>query len=794
MISNHPPVWPDYLENELWAKSAAKGVDGAPESLARHTWLVLERLADFINLRSDLPARFGTPELWNILYWATFLHDFGKVMPAFQRLLRADATARKEWGSHRHELFSLAFVDWVAPGFTAEQLAWVVAAIVSHHRDKDAILRLYPTPEPGELDPLVEPLSGIPEHHVTGLYQWLATCGWAWAQHFELDQLGVLPIPFSDELPPFTASDAAKLMRSRLRQYRRLAPPRQAAGHDDRTALIFLRGMILSADHSGSAHAENLPRVTLSSQQVLGKRKLTLYDHQKSAAKTTGSTLLIAPTGAGKTEAALLWAARQAAESNTPRLFYTLPYQASMNAMVRRLAETFGRGHVGLQHGRALLATYRWLMEEGEQPENAGKVARERQNLAGLHYPPVRVFSPYQMLKAMYRLKGYEAQLADYHDGLFIFDEIHAYDVQRLALILCTITYLRRYYNARFFIMSATFPTLIRQWLQEALGETPCLTTTPELFAKFQRHCIRLVEGEVVDQANIDLIRSAAVNESKSVLVVCNVVARAQDVYETISEPLASAGIETVLLHGRFNMRDRLKKEEIIRERTGADISGTSPIVVVATQAVEVSLDIDLDTIFSEPAPLEALVQRFGRVNRRGKKGLTDVHVFTSPTDGQGIYDERLIAGTLRVLTRENGNQIDESAVGKWLDEIYSGEVEEEWRKTYAETAAEFDEAVVQSLRPFQSDRMIESRFDELFDGTEVLPDTYLTEYESLQEQGHRLEASELLVPISYSQLARIKRKGRTWSETGEWPIPVDIPYSEDRGLDLSVLVEEENR
>ncbi len=548
--------------------------------------------------------------------------------------------------------------------------------------------------------------------------------------------------------------------------------------------------MILSADHSGSAHAEPLPRVTLTRDKILQGRDLTLYDHQLAAGATPGSALLVAPTGTGKTEAALLWAARQAADSNAPRLFYTLPYQASMNAMQRRLAETFGNGYVQIQHGRALLATYRWLMEEGESPQNAAQVARDRANLARLHYPPVRVFSPYQMLKGMYRLKGYEAQLTDYHDGLFIFDEIHAYEVKRLALILRTITYLRRHYNARFLVMSATFPTLIREWLAEALGETPTITAAPALYAEFQRHCIRLVEGHALDEANLARIRADAL-AGKSVLVVCNVVARAQKVYDILREPLEKRGVKVILLHGRFNMRDRSQKEQDIGRRTGANSAEKGPTVLVATQAVEVSLDIDLDTLYSEAAPLEALVQRFGRVNRRGEKGIADVHIFTTPPDEQKkIYDPLLVERTLALLACHNGQQVDESAIGGWLDEIYEGEVADKWRKEYADTAQEFDAAVVDTLRPFQSDRGIEAQFDELFDGMEVLPEGDQEEYENLVKAGKAIQAGELLVPLSYRQYAQIKRARKAWPlrEDKPWPMVVDVPYTPEQGLDLSDL------
>ena len=80
---------------------------------------------------------------------------------------------------------------------------------------------------------------------------------------------------------------------------------------------------------------------------------------------------------------------------------------------------------------------------------------------------------------------------------------------------------------------------------------------------------------------------------------------------------LEADGIPVELLHGRFNVRDRLAKEKFVRSVAGSKSQHRRGIVLVATQVVEVSLDIDLDTIYSDPAPLEALVQRFGRINRR---------------------------------------------------------------------------------------------------------------------------------------------------------------------------------
>lgn len=807
--------WPHDLETVLLAKSADKGAGGNPESLAEHTWQVLSRLKEFIWLRPNLPHQLNQPRLWHCLYWATFLHDFGKAMPGFQGVLRKNANLKEQWGSNRHEVFSLAFLDWITTGLTAEERTWTAAAIVSHHRDQDQVKSLYPAQDDmDDRDPLLKHLELLPHPHILGLYHWLVDCSWAWAQQLQLDQVGVEPVEFAN-LPedPF-APYAVRKIRYWLDEYYDLVErlERRKFAHLS-IPLLVLRGSLINADHSASAHAGVLPQVQFVAQDVLaavnkGREKAITWDnffaHQIEAGNTKGSALLIAPTGSGKTEAALLWAAQQKADHfNPPRLFYTLPYQASMNAMDGRLKELFDANKaqdemskVGLQHGRALLAMYRVLMERDEDPKKAQQVAKWQKNLGKLNYPPVRVFSPYQMLKAMYRLKGYEAQLTDYHNALFVFDEIHAYEPKRLALILKSIDYLRRYYNARFFVMSATFPTLIKSWLQEALGETAEIRATPSLFEQFQRHHLDVIEGELLELAHLERITADA-RARKSVLVVCNRVDNAQAVYGFLKKELTEDKIEIELLHGRFNQIDRLKKESLVRDCTGSKSLNRQPIVLVATQVVEVSLDIDLDTIYTEPAPLEALIQRFGRINRgrkmkdeHGYKALADVHVFTKPDDGQMIYDEKLIKGTLQVLRRENSKPIDESLVGQWLDEIYEGEVEQKWRDDFNKHAKEFEETVIRGLRPFQSDHTLEEGFDKLFDGVEVLPMGLENEFLDAKEQNW-IEANQFLVPIRWGQYARLKNEGRIRkSEDGRLYI-ADAYYDSDSGLDLKLNAKE---
>lgn len=778
--------WPDWLD-DVWAKSADKGAGERPESLAQHTWYVLQRLAEFIRLRPDLPQFLGVPRLWHILFWAAFLHDFGKATEGFQAMLRPGG---ERW-PHRHEVLSLAFLDWIVGGFTPDEQPWVVAAIVSHHKDAAEIQQLYAPPDEPDDDQLIARVAELEKTTLQGLWRWLAECPSAWIGDLGLGEMSIsLPtLPDLDSAVMMVQRQGVVRIRYWLKVYRRFV--RHIEQSDEKPLILgalALRGHLINADHSASAHVGPLPRVHFSANAILTGQNVSrhqLRKHQRDAEKVDGSALLIAPTGSGKTEAALLWAARQAAISGgLPRLFYTLPYQASMNAMKLRLEKSFpGENEVGLQHGRSLLTLYRTLMEkEDYSPKAAAFHARHARDLVRLNYPPVRVFSPYQMLKGMYRLKGYEAMLTDYHGAAFIFDEIHAYEVKRLAMILKTIEYLARNYDVRFMVMSATFPTLIKRWLNEALDSPVEITADQALFDDFQRHCLVLLNGELLSDEGLTRIADEA-RSGKSVLVVCNLVDRAQTVWRELHTRLAESNITVELLHGRFNVRDRLAKESLVRDATGSASEKRRPIVLVATQAVEVSLDIDLDTIYTDPAPLEALIQRFGRINRRGRQdSLAPVHVYRHPDDGQGIYDQELVERTLRILKREQDRPIQESKVGAWLDEIYTGELAERWQRKYTESAEEFEATCVRTLHAFSADEALEKLFYRAFDGIEVLPESLYGEYESLREN-EPIRTRELMVPISWRRYHALANEGRVLSHEEKGPYIVKAPYNSQVGL-----------
>jgi CRISPR-associated endonuclease/helicase Cas3 len=779
------PLWPDWLEEVLWAKSSSKGESGHAETLARHTWHVLERLADVISLRPGLPEAIGFPSLWNCLFWACFLHDFGKAARGFQELLRGGP----RW-PHRHEVLSLAFLDWLSDAASDEELRWIAAAIVSHHKDADVIGRMYMDPRDPDEDPLAARVEEIDDGAIIGLWRWLNECPASWIEALGLRDVGIrLPaLPSQTDALRNIREHGAMRIRYWLRIYRKWL---KNLNHSDERRLVIgtlaLRGYMISSDHLASAHMGKSPApLPARPADLLARLEInesTLYPHQKACAATRGSAVLIAPTGSGKTESALLWACAQAEGGQpVPRLFYTLPYQASMNAMYDRLNERAFPDQVGLEHSRSILALYRHWLDEDYTPQQAARAARWTKNLVRLNYFPVRVLSPYQILKAFYRLKSYEASLSDFFNAAFILDEVHAYEPDRLAMILGAVEFLRKHFGARFFVMSATLPGLLQSQLSNALGEYTFIRATPELFARFRRHQLQLINGDLLTEHWLEHI-AEVIESGQSVLICCNTVKRAQQAYMEMKYRLGNR-TEVILLHSRLNSKDRLRKEIIVREATGSQSRGRKPIVLVATQVVEVSLDIDLDVIYTDPAPLEALIQRFGRINRRRLKGRAPVCVFTEPSDGQGIYDKDLVQAALRVLSENADQMIDEERISDWLNEVYQETIAQRWSSRYQQAFDEFKESCLSTLRAFESDEQLEEAFYQAFDSIEVLPADLEPEYRRLIED-QPLEALQLLVPLRWVQFSRLRDAGKAYKIDPNWTWVVEANYSEDFGLML---------
>jgi CRISPR-associated endonuclease/helicase Cas3 len=822
-MTNIPDELTPACVDSLKAKSA--DATGYRQTLAEHTWAVLSRLTDQYRLRSYSTASHFGDRIWPQMYYACFLHDFGKAATEFQERLEVNPS-ENQWskGKHRHEVLSLAFVNWLFPSDHPDRLP-VICAIASHHKDVEQIWAKYGSPgrsreQRHRVEWLVRQIDAPTEQH---LWHWLANYVERWREAFGLPSLAE---PLAMHYIPISADTICQALdecSDYLLRYEDIIPVLDNLVDD-----ILVRGLILTADHAASAGTGRFPDMPLTREialRPLASRHLTPRGHQAEVEKTpVGSTILIAPTGSGKTEAALLWAAYQHWLRRAARLFYTLPYQASMNAMYTRLLDRFfgydsaaiASGQceeVTIQHSRALLKFYQDLMALDESsPKEARQMAKWLRNRTQLNYHPIQVFSPYQMLKAAYGLKGYETLLVDYTDALFIFDEIHAYEPKRLALIITLMEWLAEHFGARFLVMTATLPPPVQLQLQRALdvAEEEVIRATDEEFVRSRRHTVEMIDGRLEEHILAQVRADWAAG--RAVLICLNRVADAQRVYRLLKQEMKlKPGEDIVLLHSRFNGQDRSRKEAILLNRAGVGKrQPDSPaFITVATQVVEVSLDVDFDTIYTDPAPLEALLQRFGRVNR-GRRAVDDgslplcpVHVFRLPNStGSGDaflpYSEIMVRRSLEVLEAYCGGSraVDESLVTEMLGEIYQGEIADAWQAEYAKSAQEFREVILDGIKPFYATPPdSQERFYKMFEGIEVLPVDRQAEYDDALEELGYLDATRYLVNISIRQYAEFRGYGRIVPARaqGEYVDHIDAPYDEEFGLDLDAARHEEH-
>jgi CRISPR-associated endonuclease/helicase Cas3 len=678
----------------------------------------------------------------------------------------------------------------------------VATAVATHHRPlsegRGSLNALYGSVKLDQLRALLGRVDAQTAEVLTG---WLAVT---------LDHTGLQPQTQSATPAPDVVDLAYHLLDEVLTEWDYPVLP------DIGLAAVLLQGAVTLADHMSSAHG------SLHTHQPFGmgfRQRLTglfeeqgrrLHDHQIRCAETDGHLLLRAPTGSGKTEAGLLWAARQVttiatATGGTPRVFFTLPYLASINAMADRLGNLLqDKEMTGVAHSRA--ASYHLSVaiaaEDSEEGEDhrivAARKAVSRAAATRLFQETVRVGTPYQLLRGALAGPVHAGTLIDSANSVFVLDELHAYDAKRLGFILATARLWERV-GGRIAVLSATLPDALAGLVRETLNND-VVTVNAEADLTPARHRLRIRDRHLTDPAAV-AEASLRLSEDQSVLIVANNVAHAQDLFEQLS-PIACAlrGPDTaMLLHSRFRRRDRSRIEKAIRARFGTSTAGRVadrlPGLVVATQVVEVSLDVDFDVLFTAAAPLEALLQRFGRVNRLGQRPPASVVVHLpsyGPRRGEpgsdyadGVYPREPVELAWNILLDHNGASVDEVQATRWLDQIYTTAWGQQWRTDVQDYQEQFDKAFLSFAHPFQSRDHVAEKFDEMFDGTEaILIDDQDAYAEALAmadgRAAGRLIADDYLIPMPAwaGNLARYERSYGVRVVDGE--------YDPDRGL-LSV-------
>ena len=333
------------------------------------------------------------------------------------------------------------------------------------------------------------------------------------------------------------------------------------------------------------------------------------------------NVILQAPTGAGKTLAAMLpfLEAIEHGSEFPHKCLYAVPMRVLANQFVEDYKQRV------IKAGRD--DRIRVAIQTGER-------ADDKELTATLTFATIDqvlssfLLSPYSLSRRKSNLNA-GAVVASY----LVFDEFHLFDP--ISTLPTTLEMLQMLQGvAPFLLMTATFSADMLDGLADALDAV----VVPEDDAA--RRAMQALSSQqktrryhVVDTPlNADAVLA---HHKERTLVVCNVVNRARALFETIRDHPDRGDAQVLLLHSRFLPEDRQRIEGKIRRLFAQDGDKGESWIVVATQVVEVGLDITCQTLHTELAPANAVLQRAGRCARYpDEEG--DVFVYAETFDAEG--------------------------------------------------------------------------------------------------------------------------------------------------------------
>ena len=450
-------------------------------------------------------------------------------------------------------------------------------------------------------------------------------------------------------------------------------------------------------------------------------------------AKTPSITLIEYPTGYGKSEAALEISGRIAQAQQSPGMFFALPTRASSDPMYTRATTWISNIHkdqgavqIQLLHGTAAISktlermTVQHFDDGYTRDEGGWTVGGEdgiNNDCCEADGPMIAswfgrtkrgMLSPYAVGTVDQLLI---AGLAAKHTPLRIFglgckstiivDEVHAYDRYMTDILKVVIGWLGQM-GVSVVLLSATVTErlgkeLIEAWLGHSVETAPWAaypriaharaggdvkSTHVDLGASAQRTInidawpsLQTIEGRERVFAEIPRFRK---NGGRYV-IMCNTVKSAQDLFKRLRESQVFAQDELELYHARLIEKSRQEIHKRIERQCGKNRPRSGLLVVVSTQLLEASIDVDFDEAWSEIAPLEALLQRAGRMHRhhentgRRPVGASEptLHICgTERTSAFHPYNDYDVLRTIEVLRNRERISVPED-ISNLIERVY---------------------------------------------------------------------------------------------------------------------------
>lgn len=456
---------------------------------------------------------------------------------------------------------------------------------------------------------------------------------------------------------------------------------------------VFL-GALRRCDYSASGDFNIEKEINLSKEvyknllekikNCIGKENEKIWQEKILEKTTYDNLILIAPTGAGKTEFALLWAAKKG-----KKLIYTLPLRVALNDLFFRFRKEkeesnsyFNKNFVDILHSTSFIE---YLKEEKEGKETS---IGSKISAAKIFSSPLILTTPDQVFLSSLKYYGFDKLINIYPLSTIIVDEIQAYTPEMAAIVIKTLEIIRNL-QGNILIITATFPPYFKEFLKEMgyidlkkLIENKQISEKEIKNYSIKRHKIKLIDENLfqykeknskfeikLDSKGYQKLKEIIKDKAeKNILIIVNNVGKAIRLFQElekekeIKERIFLDDLP-LLLHARIIEKEKSKRISAVKE---AIKRGKKGMILVATQIVEASVDIDFDILITEISPIDSQIQRWGRIWRnRGEKDyeeknendeiVPNIYIFTGIDKGTVsiYYPKELLEKTIEVLKKE---------------------------------------------------------------------------------------------------------------------------------------------
>jgi CRISPR-associated endonuclease/helicase Cas3 len=408
---------------------------------------------------------------------------------------------------------------------------------------------------------------------------------------------------------------------------------------------------------------------------------MQLYDFQVRVARALRkghSVILQAPTGSGKYLAAI-WPFLEAWDRNQPALF---PRKCIYSVPMRVLANQF------VEEARRLIDEDLQIAQPPNIQIHTGEHAQDSRFLGDLIFTTIdqslssALGVPYSQSTGMANINA-----GAFYSSYLVFDEFHLFPLSdetgAHGALTTTLQLLMQLKNiVPFVLMTATFSSTMLQELAHLLNAEIVQVDRQEYAQIAAGQAERMRSRRYFVHETPLAVQPILANHQKRTLVICNQVKRAQELCKELRQVLKDSNTRVELLHSRFLPIDRQRKEQFIRREFGKDRSQyeVDSLIVVATQVIEVGLDITCEVLHTEIAPANAIFQRAGRCARYpGEQG--EVHLYAVPqrerSDGVVYpdylpYPKTLCENTWQSFTTRHGQTLDFVDEQQIIDEVHT--------------------------------------------------------------------------------------------------------------------------